>query len=586
MSTVRSTDRNIERSAVRSAEGAAGDHGGFGVGIGWRPELDLTVERLPGIGFVEVIAETLRPPAVPESLRILRDRGVRVVPHGVGLGIGGADPPDPRRLEHLARCAEAVDAPLVSEHLAFVRGGGLEAGHLLPVPRTRESLDILTANVRLAQAALPVPLALENVSAIFAWPGEELGEAEFLAELVARTGVHLLVDVANLHNNRVNLGLDPLAALDALPLGSLAYVHVAGGYEVQGVWHDTHTRPPTPEILTLLAELCRRHAPAGVLLEWDADYPSDSALAAELDRIRSRSRTAPWSPSVHERPSAPGPLSDGSPRQAPAGDGPETDASRRGPEPTGEGPVSGGSRWPARAAEVPEGGAPPRLEPGEEGSAGDGSRRPATGGERPEGDVPRWRPEPGRAGPEGGSARDRLAAAQAAVVAHLVAAGPLPEGFDPDRMRVQARSLVAKRRDDVARSWPSLAASLGDDYSRLFFGYASGRPKPPGGSRADATAFAAWLAGHHRPTPPAIPTPTPSAPSPSVPVPSVPARAVPAPSGPPRSGRASSSLVPSPGVSAEPPPASRPRPPGAIGRVLRLLSPARLFAAGRRDHHP
>jgi uncharacterized protein (UPF0276 family) len=193
---------------------------------------------------------------------------------------------DLARLAHLAACAEALEAPLVSEHLAFVREGDLEAGHLLPVPRTREALSVIAENVRLAQAALPVPLALENVAARFGWPGDELTEAEFLGELVERTGVKLLVDVANLYTNQVNLGLDARDALDGLPLGELAYVHVAGGHLHGGVWHDTHTAAAPEAVLDILAELCGRVGPPGVLLEWDDDYPSDRAMAAELDRIR------------------------------------------------------------------------------------------------------------------------------------------------------------------------------------------------------------------------------------------------------------------------------------------------------------
>ncbi|MCK2213157.1 DUF692 domain-containing protein [Actinomadura sp. ATCC 31491] len=258
----------------------------LGVGIGWRSELDLTVERLAGVDFVEAIAENLRPGDLPESLRLLRAKGVPVIPHGVSLGIGGAEPPSPGRLAHLAACAEALDAPLVSEHLAFVRGGGLEAGHLLPIPRTRESLRVVTENVRRAQDALPVPLALENVAAIFGWPDDELTEGRFLAELVERTGVRLLVDVANLYTNQVNLGLSAVAALDDLPLERLAYVHVAGGYEHQGIWHDTHTTAAPEPVLDLLTELCARAAPPGVLLEWDDEFPSDAVLAAELGRIR------------------------------------------------------------------------------------------------------------------------------------------------------------------------------------------------------------------------------------------------------------------------------------------------------------
>lgn len=256
-----------------------------GLGIGWRAEIDLTVERLPGVDFVEVVAEHIRPARLPESLRVLRARGVPVVPHGVSLGVGGADPPSPARLAHLAECARALGSPLVSEHLAFVRAGGVEAGHLLPVPRTREALDVVTENVRRAQDALPVPLALENVAALFGWPDDELTDAQFLAELVERTGVLLLVDVANLYTNQVNLGLSAVEALDRLPLSKLAYVHVAGGEEHGGLWHDTHTAPVPDAVLDILTELCARTTPPGVLLEWDDAYPSDAALETELSRI-------------------------------------------------------------------------------------------------------------------------------------------------------------------------------------------------------------------------------------------------------------------------------------------------------------
>ncbi|GII93187.1 DUF692 domain-containing protein [Sinosporangium siamense] len=259
----------------------------LGVGIGWRPEIDRTVERLPDVGFVEVIAENIGPEHLPDSLTVLRGRGVPVVPHGVGLSLGGAEPPDPARLAHLAACAEALGSPLVSEHVAFVRAGDLSAGHLLPVPRTREALSVVADNVRRAQDALPVPLALENVAALFGWPQDEMTEAQFLGELVERTGVSLLIDVANLYTNQRNLGLPAVEALDTLPLTEVAYVHVAGGHVGgHGLWLDTHTESVPEEVLEILTELCSRVAPPGVLLEWDAAYPSDAVLAGELDRVR------------------------------------------------------------------------------------------------------------------------------------------------------------------------------------------------------------------------------------------------------------------------------------------------------------
>ncbi|MFJ4326276.1 DUF692 domain-containing protein [Streptomyces tricolor] len=265
----------------------------LGTGIGWRPEIADAVERMRGIDWVEVVAENVCPGHLPASLLRLRERGVTVIPHGVSLGLGGADRPDAGRLTALAERAEALGAPLVTEHIAFVRAGGaltasprLEAGHLLPVPRTRDALDVLCENVRIAQDALPVPLALENIAALFSWPDEELTEGQFLTELVERTGVRLLIDVANLHTNHVNRGEDPAEALAALPLEALAYVHVAGGFERDGVWHDSHAHPVPRPVLDILTGLAARVAPPGVLLERDENFPDPTELVRELTAIR------------------------------------------------------------------------------------------------------------------------------------------------------------------------------------------------------------------------------------------------------------------------------------------------------------
>ncbi|BCJ61360.1 DUF692 domain-containing protein [Micromonospora endophytica] len=257
-----------------------------GVGIGWRPEIDGFVAELPGLRFVEVIAEALpRSGPPPHGLAALRERGVAVVPHGVRLSLGGAQPVEPARVAHLAAVAELVAAPLVSEHIAFVRAGGLEAGHLLPLPRTREAVDVVCANVARTQAELPVPLALEPIAALFDWPDDELDEAAFLTEILDRTGALLLLDIANVYANARNRGDDPLALLAGLPLDRIAYLHIAGGAEQGGYYHDTHTDPVPPQVLDLLTELCARHRPPAVLLERDGHYPPATDLRAELDAV-------------------------------------------------------------------------------------------------------------------------------------------------------------------------------------------------------------------------------------------------------------------------------------------------------------
>jgi uncharacterized protein (UPF0276 family) len=272
-------------SALSGARVGTGASGLTGVGIGWRPEIAGVVDSLPGLGFCEVIAESMAPAAPSRGVTELRGRGIPVIPHGVRLGLGDADGVRPSRVAHLAACAVAVEAPLVSEHVAFVRGGGREAGHLLPVPRSREALDVLTRNVRRMQAELDVPLALEPIAALFDWPDDELGEPDFLTELLERTGTLLLLDVANLYANAVNRGQDPSAVLDRMPLDRVAYVHVAGGAEHDGLYHDTHSDPVPAPVLRLLDELRDRARPPAVMLERDGRYPPAAELRAELDAI-------------------------------------------------------------------------------------------------------------------------------------------------------------------------------------------------------------------------------------------------------------------------------------------------------------
>jgi uncharacterized protein (UPF0276 family) len=255
------------------------------IGIGWRPELALMIARAPQIDFIEVVAENISPDTLPRPLGQLKERGATVIPHGTGLSLGGAEPLDQKRLAHLARLAEKLDAPFVSEHIAFVRAAGRDSGHLLPLPHTRAALDVLAENILAAQAALPVPLALENIAALFEWPDAEMSEAAFVTETLRRTNALLLLDVANLYANARNHAGDALAYLDGLALERLAYVHIAGGITRNRLYHDTHAHRTPQGALDLLAQLCARVQPPAVVLERDDHFPAEAELRAELDAI-------------------------------------------------------------------------------------------------------------------------------------------------------------------------------------------------------------------------------------------------------------------------------------------------------------
>jgi uncharacterized protein (UPF0276 family) len=256
------------------------------LGLGWRPETARLVLGRDDLAFCEVIAENVNLGfQFPGPLDAAIARGIEVIPHGIGLSLGGTERPDPRRLSHLAAVADAVGARLVSEHVAFVRAGGREAGHLLPIPRTRAALDVLVDNVKEAQDALPVPLVLEQVAALVQWPDAEMDEPEFLTALVERADVDLLLDLANLHVNANNFGYRAIDVLDRLPLERVAYVHVAGGTMFEGMFHDTHAHPIWPEVLLLVEALAERIRAASIMLERDDNYPPDAELEVELDAI-------------------------------------------------------------------------------------------------------------------------------------------------------------------------------------------------------------------------------------------------------------------------------------------------------------
>ncbi|MFE3710950.1 endonuclease, partial [Streptomyces scopuliridis] len=96
------------------------------------------------------------------------------------------------------------------------------------------------------------------------------------------------------------------------------------------------------------------------------------------------------------------------------------------------------------------------------------------------------------------AARGRLALSEAALLSSLVAGTPVPEGFDPRRLRVQSRALAAKRAGVVAKVAPELPEILGKGFRPAFLAYAGHTPMRAG-YRRDALDFAESLLIEGRP---------------------------------------------------------------------------------------
>jgi len=74
------------------------------------------------------------------------------------------------------------------------------------------------------------------------------------------------------------------------------------------------------------------------------------------------------------------------------------------------------------------------------------------------------------------SKREELARAQAELVRALGLGGPVPEGFDAERVRAAADALLSKRGRGVRRAWPVLSEVLGEGFTADFDAWARAHP--------------------------------------------------------------------------------------------------------------
>jgi uncharacterized protein (UPF0276 family) len=254
-------------------------------GLGWRPELAASIfASLDRVDVVEVIADDWLDAGRRDldALRLLA-RTLPVILHGTSLGLASTELVDRRRLEKMARLIDRVQPMAWSEHLAFVRAGGVEIGHLAAPPRTRATIDGLRRNVLLARRITGAVPILENIATLIDPPLSDMSEGEFVREAIRACETSLLLDLHNLHANAANFGMMTDLFHD-LPV---AYIHLAGGRMWRGRILDDHLHATPDPVFTLLGEVAaQRDEPLTVVLERDGCYPQYVELLAELDRAR------------------------------------------------------------------------------------------------------------------------------------------------------------------------------------------------------------------------------------------------------------------------------------------------------------
>jgi uncharacterized protein (UPF0276 family) len=264
------------------------------VGLGWRSDLAAGIfSHLDRIDLLEVIADDFfdAPRREIRALQTLASQ-VSVVLHGVSMGLASSVPVENQRLEKMARLVEQVRPQFWSEHLAFVRGGGIEIGHLAAPPRTAVTVEGAAENLSRATGVVGSKPIMENIATLLEPPGSTLPESAWLSGILASSDCDLLLDLHNVYANGLNHGYDPKAFLRRIPSARFRAVHIAGGKFVSAPdgsqrLVDDHLHDVPDPVFELLEEAAALSPnPLTVILERDGAYPSMDCLLAQMELAR------------------------------------------------------------------------------------------------------------------------------------------------------------------------------------------------------------------------------------------------------------------------------------------------------------
>lgn len=242
---------------------------------------------LPDLGFFEVHAENYMVDGGPfhHFLGLIREQYPLSL-HGVGLSIGAEGPLDTEHLKRLAGLIERYQPQSFSEHLAWSSHGPVFLNDLLPLAYDTPTLNRVCAHIDQVQNTLKRPILLENPATYLAFQHSTLDEADFISEVIRRSGCGLLLDVNNVYVSCINHQRDPQAYLNALPLHAVGEIHLAGFAEDcdslgDRLLIDDHGAPVDQAVWTLYRQTLERIGPVATLIERDNQVPAFNVLLAE-----------------------------------------------------------------------------------------------------------------------------------------------------------------------------------------------------------------------------------------------------------------------------------------------------------------
>lgn len=261
----------------------------LGVGIGFREQFraELFLHQAE-IDFLEITADHYLDANAHKQaeLELLKEH-FPLIPHGLNLSLGSAEGVDEVYLEKFAALVEKVHPAWFSDHICFTKSGGVDIGHLAPLPFIHEALDVLKRNIRRVKEVIKTPLILENITYMVDLPSAEMSEAAFVSELLEETDCGLLLDVTNLYINSVNHNYDWRKFLDELPMERVVQLHFVGSHRHENLLIDAHADKTEGEIWEVFREVCARGEIKGAILERDENFPPFAEILEEIQTARS-----------------------------------------------------------------------------------------------------------------------------------------------------------------------------------------------------------------------------------------------------------------------------------------------------------
>jgi len=249
--------------------------------------------HLTELDVLEVLLDELvgAPSRVMRAMQALA-REKPLILHGVSMGLSGAEGIAPHRIERAARLVDKLGAEAFSEHLAFVRAGGVEIGHMAAPPRGAASVESTCRNLAHIRRVLGGATIAENIASLLIPPLSTLDEPSWLNQIARESGTPLLLDLHNFYANAVATKSDPFEMLAMLDVTRVSHVHLAGGRPLQTRSGQTrilddhlHAVPPICyEMLEALAS--RVTTDLTVILERDGQFPPFSETMNELRLAR------------------------------------------------------------------------------------------------------------------------------------------------------------------------------------------------------------------------------------------------------------------------------------------------------------